>query len=70
MKSIQLWSIDKNSTGGEEAKQVQALNTTEAEQRLEDLLVESPGLLQEDLTLVGLGIAPVRGACLPRRASI
>lgn len=52
MKKIQLWSILKDASGPS-TKIVDALENTETEALLEELLVKSPSLLGDELTLVG-----------------
>jgi hypothetical protein len=48
MEDIKLWELD-----GSEAKPLDSNNRLESELLLENTLVENPGLLMEDLTLVG-----------------
>ena len=48
MEDIQIWSID-----GKQAAQLETSNRMESEHLLEETLVNNPGLLLEDLTLVG-----------------
>ena len=48
MEDIQLWSID-----GSDVTQLKASNQMESELILEEVLVGNPGLLMDDLTLVG-----------------
>ncbi len=52
MKKIQLWSVDA-SEGRLTATTVDGVDNTDTEQNLEELLVASPDLLMEGLTLVG-----------------
>ena len=52
MKKIQLWSVDQTE-GRLSATPVHSVDNTETEQHLEDLLVASPDLLVENLTLIG-----------------
>ena len=52
MQKIKLWSV--GSSGSTlRATAVEDIDTTETEQQLEDLLVNSPDLLMDNLTLVG-----------------
>ena len=51
MQKIKLWSVE--SSGSRKATAVADIDTTETEQQLEDLLVNSPDLLMDNLTLVG-----------------
>ncbi len=53
MRKIQLWSVGKTADGHLAAEPVEGVDSTETEQDLEDLLVESPSLLMENLTLIG-----------------
>lgn len=62
MKQIQLWSI-QNGTTGVTAVPASARESTETEQMLEELLVRSPALLAERLTLVGRQV-PTEGGPL------
>ena len=48
MEEVQIWSLD-----GADAKQLPMTGQLESESGLEDILVKNPGLLMEDLTLVG-----------------
>ena len=48
MEEIRFWSID-----GKQATELKPANQMESEAFLEDILVNNPGLLLEDLTLVG-----------------
>ena len=48
MEDIQIWSID-----GNQATELNQANQMESENLLEDILVSNPGLLMEDLILVG-----------------
>ena len=48
MEDIQIWSID-----GSQVSQLELSGRMESEQLLEETLVSNPGLLLEDLTLVG-----------------
>ena len=51
MKSIQLWSIEQSE--GLKALPLESVDSSETEALLEELLVQSPGLLIPDGTLVG-----------------
>ena len=51
MQKIKLWSVE--SSGSRKATAVADIDTTETEQQLEDLLVNAPDLLMDNLTLVG-----------------
>lgn len=53
MKKIHLWSIGRGKDGGPTAEPVDALSNSDTERTLEDLLVASPELLVDGLTLVG-----------------
>lgn len=48
MEEVQIWSLD-----GNDANQLPTTGHLESESGLEDILVNNPGLLLEDLTLVG-----------------
>ena len=48
MEDIQIWSID-----GSQAERLSPSSRTESEQMLEEILVENPSLLMDDLILVG-----------------
>lgn len=52
MQKIKLWSVE-SSGSTRKATAVTDIDTTETERQLEDLLVNSPDLLMENLTLVG-----------------
>ena len=52
MQKIKLWSVE-SSGSTRKATAVTDIETTETEQQLEDLLVNSPDLLMDNLTLVG-----------------
>ena len=52
MQKIKLWSVE-SSGSTRKATAVADIDTTETEQQLEDLLVNSPDLLMDNLTLVG-----------------
>ena len=52
MKKIQLWSVDRTE-GALSATAVESIDNTETEQDLEELLVASPDLLMDGLTLIG-----------------
>ena len=56
---IKIWAID-NSSG--EVVEVEPINRTETEQRLEDVLVENPDMLMSGLTLVGRQTPAAGGA--------
>ena len=51
MQKIKLWSVE--SSGSRKATAVADIDTTETEQQLEDLMVNSPDLLMDNLTLIG-----------------
>lgn len=53
MQEIRLWSLDRQDDGALKASRVDTLRNTETETILEDLLVRSPDLLIEGLSLVG-----------------
>lgn len=60
MKKIRLWSAD--STGEQlHAEAVDDVDNTETEQHLEDLLVSSPDLLMNNLTLIGRQVPTAGG---------
>ena len=52
MKKIQLWSVDRTE-GKLTATAVESVDNTKTEQDLEELLVASPDLLMNGLTLIG-----------------
>ena len=52
MKKIQLWSVDRTE-GKLSATAVESVDNTKTEQDLEELLVASPDLLMNGLTLIG-----------------
>ena len=52
VRKIQLWAVDADQSALQ-ASQVEAVNNTETEEVLEDLLVASPDLLMSNLTLIG-----------------
>ena len=52
MKKIQLWSVDRTE-GKLSATAVESVDNTKTEQDLEELLVASPDLLMDGLTLIG-----------------
>ena len=52
MKKIQLWSVDRTD-GKLSATAVESIDNTKTEQDLEELLVASPDLLMDGLTLIG-----------------
>lgn len=54
MKRTQLWTVVKNPQGRPVAQSVNCVESTETEGQLEDLLVASPEVLSENLTLVWL----------------
>ena len=56
MKKIQLWSVDRTE-GKLSATAVESVDTTKTEQDLEELLVASPDLLMDGLTLIGRQIS-------------
>lgn len=53
MKKIHLWSVGTGKGGGPAAEPVDALTSAETEKTLEELLIASPDLLIDGLTLVG-----------------
>jgi hypothetical protein len=62
MKKTQLWSVGREESGYA-VKVVDAVNNTETEAMLEDLLVASPDLLGESITLLGRQV-PTEGGPL------
>lgn len=62
MKKVKLWSV-KNTDGKMKAEYVPDVDNTDTEQILEDLLVESPELLMDELSLIGRQI-PTEGGPL------
>ena len=60
MQKIQLWSVER-AEGKLSATAVESVDNTETEQDLEDLLVASPDLLMEGLTLIGRQVATAGG---------
>jgi len=63
MRKIQLWFISPNSAGALAASEVKSVDNTDTEQKLEDLLVQSPDVLIKDLNLIGRQI-PTEGGYL------
>ena len=59
-EKIQVWAL-KGGTGQTLAEPLQELRSTETEQRLEELLVNSPEVLMPDLTLVGRQVQTAGG---------
>lgn len=53
VKKIELWSVDESGDGRGTARPVTGVRSTETEELLEELLVESPDLLIDGLSLVG-----------------
>ena len=54
MKKVQLWSVQRDTEGKlVSASHVPSVEKTETEEHLEDLLVRSPDLLMDNLTLIG-----------------
>lgn len=53
MKRIQVWSVESDPEGRLRAKGLDEVASTETEQRLEELLVASPELLLDGLSLIG-----------------
>lgn len=51
MQKIKLWRVDES--GQVSAQEVHDVEQVDAEEKLEDLLVQSPQLLMDDLTLIG-----------------
>ena len=60
MQKIQLWSVER-AEGKLSATAVESVDNTETEQDLEDLLVASPDLLMEGLTLIGRQVSTAGG---------
>ncbi len=63
MQEIRLWSLEKQVGGSLKAARADTLRNTETEAILEDLLVRSPDLLMEGLSLVGRQV-PTKGGPL------
>lgn len=64
MKRVQLWSVNKGTDKGSwTAEDVLSVDTTETENLLESLLVDSPRLLMDGLTLIGRQV-PTEGGPL------
>lgn len=63
MNKIQLWSVTPAPEGVLTASPVTSVENTDTEQKLEDLLVQSPDLLMENLNLIGRQI-PTGGGFL------
>ena len=61
MRKIQLWSVQSSEGGNQSVVQVEGISNTETEEKLEELLVESPDLLLDGLTLVGRQISTLGG---------
>ena len=61
MQKIQLWSVNHAEDKLLSATAVKSVDNTETEQVLEDLLVASPDLLMEGLTLIGRQVATAGG---------
>lgn len=53
MKTIQLWTVDRNGPNGPSATVVGSVDNTETEAILEDILTRSPNLLADNLVLIG-----------------
>lgn len=53
MKKVRLWAVQKGDNGKLTASDVPDVNNTDTEEMLESLLVQSPHLLMDGLTLVG-----------------
>ena len=62
MQKIQLWSVNRAEDKLFSATAVKSVDNTETEQVLEDLLVASPDLLMEGLTLIGRQVAAAGGS--------
>ncbi|MBN2384614.1 DUF91 domain-containing protein [bacterium] len=64
MKRVQLWSVNKvTDKSSWTAEDVLSVDTTETENLLESLLVDSPRLLMEGMTLIGRQV-PTEGGPL------
>lgn len=63
MQEIRLWALEQNDGSLMKAVPVDTLRNTQTEEVLEDLLVRSPDLLMEGLTLVGRQL-PTKGGPL------
>ena len=63
MKKIQLWSVDRTE-GKLSATAVENVDNTKTEQDLEELLVASPDLLMDGLTLIGRQVPTDGGGLL------
>ena len=63
MQEIRLWAIEEAEEGEWVATSVETLQSTETEAKLEDLLVRSPGLLMDNLVLIGRQV-PTEGGPL------
>ena len=53
MKKVRLWAVNKGEDGALRASDVPNVDNTETEKMLETLLVQSPDLLMDGLTLIG-----------------
>lgn len=53
MKRIKVWTVDESKEGRLRARSLDEVESTETERRLEELLVATPHLLLDGLTLVG-----------------
>jgi len=63
MKKVRLWSVSKGDNGALKASDVPNVDNTDTEEMLESLLVQSPELLMDRLTLVGRQV-PTEGGPL------
>ena len=63
MKTIQLWSVDRNGSAGPNATLVGGADNTETEAILENILTRSPNLLASNLALIGRQV-PTEGGPL------
>lgn len=63
MKKVRLWAVQKGDNGTLKASDVPDVDNTDTEEILESLLVQSPNLLMDGLTLVGRQV-PTEGGPL------
>ncbi len=63
MEKVKLWSVMKDPDGKLKAEDVPDLHNTDTEQLIEDLLIASPELLMDELSLIGRQI-PTNGGPL------
>lgn len=61
MKRIKVWTVDETQKGQLRARSLDEVESTETEKRLEELLVATPELLLDGLTLVGRQITSDSG---------